>query len=131
LNKPSMHKRLTNSFIRLSYRCCPGSAYDCAVASSSGAGRVGNDNLQRDTDQLVRSVQTALTLQGKWPPPVGSQEMQLCTALQAFSQDVKRAPSSSNNNQYQNGQFGNPQLAGLQASAASVDSYHRLGQQLT
>ncbi len=94
-----------------------------AIVPISAAQAGGSGNLQRDTDQLVRSVQTGLTLQGKWPPPVGSPEMQLCTALQAFSQEVKRAPNSSNNNQYQNGQFGNPQMAGLQASAANVDSY--------
>ncbi len=93
-----------------------------AVVPISAAQAGGSGSLQRDTDQLVRSVQTGLTLQGKWPPPVGSPEMQLCTALQAFTQEVKRAPNSSNNNQYQNGQFGNPQFAGLQASAANVDS---------
>lgn len=116
-----MHENLT-SFLRLGRR----SALALIVIALFQAPAVqagGSDSLQRDTDQLVRSVQTALTLQGKWPPPVGSQEMQLCTALQAFSQDVKRAPNNSNNNRYQNGQFGNPQFASLQASAASVDNF--------
>ncbi|MDP3510868.1 MAG: hypothetical protein Q8T09_23070 [Candidatus Melainabacteria bacterium] len=121
MNKPSMHKGLT-SFRHLSYRAVL-TLLVVALLQAPAVQAGGNDSLQRDTDQLVRSVQTALTLQGKWPPPVGSQEMQLCTALQAFSQDVKRAPRSSNNNQYQSGQFGDPQFASLQASAASVDSF--------
>lgn len=116
-----MQKSLAN-FRRLNFRAAL-ILLVIALLQAPAVQAGGNDNLQRDTDQLVRSVQTALTLQGKWPPPVGSQEMQLCTALQAFSQDVKRAPSSSNNNQYQNGQFGNPQFASQQASAASVDSF--------
>ncbi len=121
MNKPSMHEYLTN-FLRLSHRSAL-ALFVIALLQTPAVQAGGNDSLQRDTDQLVRSVQTALTLQGKWPPPVGSQEMQLCTALQAFSQDVKRAPNNSNNNQYQNGQFGNPPFASLQASAASVDNF--------
>ena len=116
-----MHKNLAN-LLRLSHRAAL-VLFALALLQAPPVQAGGSDSLQRDTDQLVRSVQTTLTLQGKWPPPVGSQEMQLCTALQAFSQDVKRAPSNSNNSQYQNGQFGNPQYASLQASAASVDSF--------
>ncbi len=64
-----------------------------------------NDNLVKETDRLVNAVQNNLTMQGKWPPPAGSSEMQLCSALQLFVQEVKRG----------NGQ-------NLQASAFSVDS---------
>lgn len=80
-----------------------------------------NDRLQRESDQLVRSVQNALTIQGKWPPPAGSQEMQLCSALQLFTQEVKRSPDFSSNRN--NNNFSEAQMAAqrLQASAGSVD----------
>ncbi len=64
-----------------------------------------NDKLVKDTDRLVSAVQNNLTMQGKWPPPAGSSEMQLCSALQLFVQEVKRG----------NGQ-------NIQGSAFTVDS---------
>ncbi|CAN5153094.1 hypothetical protein BH11CYA1_BH11CYA1_16870 [soil metagenome] len=107
--------RVSKTFARLFSRVSLVLALAAMLQLSTLASQArGGDQLQRDTDQLVSSVQTSLTMQGKWPPPVGSQEMQLCTALQAFSQEVKRTSNLSGNN---------PQLAGLQASAAGVDSY--------
>lgn len=63
------------------------------------SGAANGDQLDRQTTDFVGSVQNFLTAQGKWPPPAGSPEMQLCSALQNFTQEVKRAPdiSSSSN----------------------------------
>lgn len=92
-----------------------------ALSAGQSAIAASGDQLDRQTTDLVKSVQTALTMQGKWPPPAGSPEMQLCSALQAFTQEVKRAPDLSAMNR---GNASGQQMAAqrLSASAAQVDS---------
>lgn len=91
-----------------------------ANAGLSAAQAGGSGKLESDSRQLVNAVQQSLTMQGKWPPPAGSQEMQLCTALQLFTQEVKNSPNLSSGSQSASSQ-NQMAMQRLQASAASVD----------
>lgn len=91
-----------------------------AASSLSAAQAGGSGKLESDSRQLVNAVQQSLTMQGKWPPPAGSQEMQLCTALQLFTQEVKNSPNLSSGSQSASSQ-NQMAMQRLQASAASVD----------
>lgn len=59
----------------------------------------GMRQADRDTQQLINSVQAAFQSQGKWPLSPAAPEMQLCQALQLFQQQVRRLKQLSDSNQ--------------------------------
>ena len=90
------------------------------IGTISAPADARGSNLSRQTDDLVKAVQNALMSQGKWPPPAGSNEMQLCTALQYFSQQAKNAPDLNGGNLNNNEMMAMQSLA---SSASQVDAY--------
>ena len=78
------------------------------------------DQLDRSTNKFVDAVRVNLTMQGAWPPPTGSQQFQLCQALEVFSRAARETPDLRS-------QSGSPSerflaVQRLQSAAASVDS---------
>lgn len=72
------------------------SALPAATLAANGYADIAN-RMQRDTSQLVQSVQASLQMQGKWPPAGASTEMQLCNGLNVFQQQVNQLARAGNN----------------------------------
>lgn len=70
-------------------------------------------NIENQTDQIVKNVQTFLQRSGRWFPTPQGNDMQVCEALQTFKQQVGQVKRSGNNNVQM-------QLVQLQQSAANV-----------
>jgi len=89
------------------------------AAPATQAVSLAASRIERGVDQLVPAVQVFLTRQGKWPPPAMGPEMQLCSQLQAFQQQVRQFGRDSNSRR----QFDilQPQIMQLQASGAGIE----------
>lgn len=72
------------------------SALPGAVSAANGYSDIAS-RVQRDTNQLVQSVQGSLQMQGKWPPHAASAEMQLCSGLNILQQQVNQLVRSGGN----------------------------------
>lgn len=62
-------------------------------AASSSAAMSDINAAETQTERFVKQVTGFLTVKGNWPPPQGSQEMQLCENLQSFQSQLRKMRS--------------------------------------